>query len=58
MQSATHAQRNRGFTLIEIMAVVLIIGMLSGIVGFAVFQQVVGDNLGQIVGHAQPVGFA
>ena len=29
-----------GFTLIEIMAVVLIIGMLSGIVGFAVFQQV------------------
>jgi general secretion pathway protein G len=32
--------RNQGFTLIEIMAVVLIIGMLSGIVGFAVFQQV------------------
>jgi general secretion pathway protein G len=31
---------NPGFTLIEIMAVVLIIGMLSGIVGFAVFQQV------------------
>ena len=31
---------NQGFTLIEIMAVVLIIGMLSGIVGFAVFQQV------------------
>ncbi len=32
--------RNEGFTLIEIMAVVLIIGLLSGIVGFAVFQQV------------------
>jgi general secretion pathway protein G len=30
----------RGFTLIEIMAVVLIIGLLSSIVGFAVFQQV------------------
>ena len=29
-----------GFTLIEIMAVVLIIGLLSSIVGFAVFQQV------------------
>jgi len=32
--------RSRGFTLIEIMAVVLIIGLLSGIVGLAVFQQV------------------
>ncbi len=32
--------RRRGFTLIEIMAVVLIIGLLSGIVGLAVFQQV------------------
>ena len=40
MQPTTSAQRNQGFTLIEIMAVVLIIGMLSGIVGFAVFQQV------------------
>ena len=30
----------RGFTLIEIMAVVLIIGLLTSIVGFAVFQQV------------------
>jgi general secretion pathway protein G len=35
-----HRHGNPGFTLIEIMAVVLIIGMLSGIVGFAVFQQV------------------
>ena len=34
-----HDQRT-GFTLIEIMAVVLIIGLLSGIVGLAVFQQV------------------
>jgi general secretion pathway protein G len=40
MQTPTSVQRKRGFTLIEIMAVVLIIGMLSGIVGFAVFQQV------------------
>ena len=33
-------KRRTGFTLIEIMAVVLIIGLLSGIVGLAVFQQV------------------
>ncbi len=32
--------RHRGFTLIVIMAVVVIIGLLSGIVGLAVFQQV------------------
>ncbi len=32
--------RVRGFTLIEIMAVVLIIGLLSTIVGVAIFQQV------------------
>lgn len=30
----------RGFTLIEIMAVVLIIGMLTTLVGFAVFKQI------------------
>ena len=29
-----------GFTLIEIMAVVIIIGMLTGVVGFQIFQQV------------------
>ena len=40
MQITSHNRSNQGFTLIEIMAVVLIIGMLSGIVGFAVFQQV------------------
>jgi general secretion pathway protein G len=34
-----HATRG-GFTLIEIMAVVLIIGLLSTIVGAAIFQQV------------------
>lgn len=40
MKHATHTHPTQGFTLIEIMAVVLIIGMLSGIVGFAVFRQV------------------
>ena len=40
MNLKTHTHGNPGFTLIEIMAVVLIIGMLSSIVGFAVFQQV------------------
>ena len=34
------ARRESAFTLIEIMAVVLIIGLLSSIVGFAIFQQV------------------
>lgn len=34
------ARRKRGFTLIEIMAVVLIMGMLMGLVGVAVFNQV------------------
>lgn len=34
------ARRSAGFTLIEIMAVVLIIGLLAGIVGVAVFSQV------------------
>ena len=29
-----------GFTLIEIMAVVIIIGLLTGVVGFQIFQQV------------------
>ena len=43
--------RNEGFTLIEIMAVVLIIGMLSGIVGFAVFQQV--DKARVVTARAQ-----
>ena len=33
-------RRNAAFTLIEIMAVVLIIGMLGGIVGVAIFGQV------------------
>ena len=40
MNRKTRRLGSPGFTLIEIMAVVLIIGMLSGIVGFAVFQQV------------------
>ena len=33
-------QRKRGFTLIEIMAVVLIIGLLSTLVGVAIFPQI------------------
>lgn len=33
-------RRVSGFTLIEIMAVVMIIGLLSSLVGYAVFQQV------------------
>jgi general secretion pathway protein G len=32
-------QRRRGFTLIEIMAVVIIMGLLAGIVGVAIFGQ-------------------
>lgn len=40
MRVESFERSSHGFTLIEIMAVVLIIGMLSGIVGFAVFQQV------------------
>ncbi len=35
-----HAIKNAGFTLIEIMAVVLIIGLLSTIVGVSIFAQV------------------
>ncbi len=38
--SQDEGRRSRGFTLIEIMAVVLIIGLLSSIVGLAIFQQV------------------
>jgi len=34
------ANNAAGFTLIEIMAVVMIIGLLSSLVGYAVFQQV------------------
>ena len=33
-------RRDAGFTLIEIMAVVLIIGLLTGVVGFQIFAQV------------------
>ena len=36
MQKRNDRRRQRGFTLIEIMAVVLIIGMLMGIVGTAI----------------------
>ncbi len=35
-----HAGKNAGFTLIEIMAVVMIIGLLSTLVGAAIFAQV------------------
>jgi len=40
MQSSSHRRAAGGFTLIEIMAVVLIIGLLSTIVGAAIFRQV------------------
>ena len=39
-QAPSAARRRRGFTLIEIMAVVLIIGLLTTIVGAVVFSQV------------------
>jgi general secretion pathway protein G len=39
-EQAVDAPREDGFTLIEIMAVVLIMGMLMGLVGVAVFSQV------------------
>lgn len=40
MDCRTRTTDRAGFTLIEIMAVVLIIGLLSTIVGVAIFQQV------------------
>jgi len=40
MNRQTHRPYAHGFTLIEIMAVVVIIGLLSSVVGFAVFQQI------------------
>jgi general secretion pathway protein G len=51
MDSASRRTRNQAFTLIEIMAVVLIIGMLSSIVGFAVFRQV--DKARVVTARAQ-----
>lgn len=51
MKHRMRTDRTGGFTLIEIMAVVLIIGMLSGIVGFAVFQQV--DKARAVTARAQ-----
>jgi len=40
MQTSRPARSDAGFTLIEIMAVVLIIGLLGGIVGVVIFGQV------------------
>ena len=40
-----NARRSAGFTLIEIMAVVLIMGMLAGIVGVAVIGQIDGARV-------------
>ena len=39
-EEAEGARRRQGFTLIEIMAVVIIMGLLVGIVGYNVFAQV------------------
>ena len=41
----TPAERQEGFTLIEIMAVVLIIGMLSALVGLAIVPQIDKANV-------------
>jgi general secretion pathway protein G len=38
-RNTRRARRQRGFTLIEIMAVVIIMGLLAGIVGVAIFGQ-------------------
>jgi len=40
MRGMEFDRRSRGFTLIEIMAVVLIIGLLSTLVGLAIFPQI------------------
>ena len=46
-----HARRRAAFTLIEIMAVVLIMGLLMGIVGTVVFSQV--DKARVTTGNSQ-----
>ncbi|MCC6640380.1 MAG: type II secretion system major pseudopilin GspG [Deltaproteobacteria bacterium] len=51
METSPRHRRSRGFTLIEIMAVVLIIGLLGGIVGAVVFSQV--DKARVNTAHAQ-----
>jgi general secretion pathway protein G len=40
MKRRTHRQTRRGFTLIEIMAVVVIIGMILGFGGMAVYKRI------------------
>jgi len=40
LNESSGTERERGFTLIEIMAVVLIIGLLSTLVGLAIFPQI------------------
>ncbi len=49
--SAHRVRRRRGFTLIEIMAVVLIIGLLGTIVGTVIFSQI--DRARVTTGKAQ-----
>ena len=47
------ARARRGFTLIEIMAVVLIMGLLASIVGVAVIGQIDSARVNTIAGQCQ-----
>jgi len=53
MRNLQPGRRAHGFTLIEIMAVVLIIGMLTGMVGLAVWKQVDNARVSTTKGQIQ-----
>ena len=61
MSASRRARRSGGFTLIEIMAVVMIMGLLIGLVGTSVFQQVssarVGTSRAQLKSLEAALGF-